>query len=304
MAPSDTPSPSGDSASLPPSPSGRPPGSSQRRQIRRNRDGKPPRGLDSIATEEPLEIRLRWQESGTEVERAIAVTMRTPGEDSDLVAGFLLTEGIVEKGEDITGITHCTSEEDDQNFNVITVMLRAGVTVDIARVDRNFYTSSSCGVCGKASIEAIHATGLTPVDSGPVVSAQVLRGLPGTLRTRQPVFEQTGGLHASGVFDASGELEFLREDVGRHNALDKVIGSLLLNGELPASGKILLVSGRASFELVQKSAMAGFPIVASVGAPSTLAMETAISFGVTLLGFVSDTGFNIYCGDERIADGS
>jgi len=300
VSPSDNFSASPDSDSPDPTPPTRPPGSSQQRQIRRMRDGKPPRGIDSVATEEPLEIRLCWQESDGGKERAIAVTMRTPGNDSDLAAGFLLTEGIIEKQGDITGISHCTEGDVEQHFNIVRVVLRDGVSFDLKLVERNFYTSSSCGVCGKASIDAIRARGCMPVASGPVVSATVIRQLPEKLRAAQDIFDRTGGIHASGVFDGDGEILLLREDVGRHNALDKVIGSMLLNGELPASERVLLVSGRASFELVQKAAVAGFPLVAAVGAPSSLAVETAERFGVTLLGFVSNSGFNIYSGDERV----
>lgn len=248
---------------------------------------------DLLAVEEPLEIRLRL--SG-KAHRAISITMRTPGDDAELAAGFLFTEGIVQSGDQIANIRHCGPDG-----NTIVVELAQGVKVDLKRLERHFYTSSSCGVCGKSSIEALH-TGVRKIEDKqyPKISARTISRLTETLRAAQPAFEKTGGLHASAIFDPEGELDIVREDVGRHNALDKVVGAKLLSGSLPLFGNILLVSGRASFELVQKALMAGIPALAAVGAPSSLAVKLAREFGMTLIGFVRDERFNIYCGAERV----
>jgi FdhD protein len=244
---------------------------------------------DRLAVEEPLEIRLG--------ERSLSITMRTPGHDFELAAGFLLTEGIVRHTSDIEKIDFC-----GPSGNVVRVDLAPGVAVDLKRLERHFYASSSCGVCGKSSIEALRVTIPEAAHGGvsPAVSAEVLRGLPKTLRESQGLFDSTGGIHASALFDLEGKLLLLREDVGRHNALDKVIGSSLRSGELPLRSRVLLVSGRASFELVQKAAVAGIGIFAAVGAPSSLAAELARDVGMTLIGFLRDERFNIYHGQERV----
>lgn len=263
---------------------------------------------DVLAVEEPLEIRLGFSD-GTH--KAISITMRTPGDDAELAAGFLFTEGIIKSPEQIKQIRHCglkigkgegaLDRAGALNSNTIRVDLAEGVAVDLERLNRHFYTSSSCGVCGKSSIEALNAGAKRlPESSGPTVDADFINRLPAALRREQDAFDKTGGLHASALFNRDGSIQIVREDVGRHNALDKVIGRKFLDGETPLSDKILLVSGRASFELVQKALMAGIPILAAVGAPSSLAVELAREFGMTLIGFVRDDRFNIYCGGERI----
>jgi FdhD protein len=261
-------------------------------------DGRKTIQPDSLAVEEPLEIRLAFPGNK---HKAISITMRTPGDDLELAAGFLFTEGIINSSEQISQIRHCGLPDKDKNIqNTVVVELKENIDVDLKRLERNFYTTSSCGVCGKSSIEALH-TGVCRVEAnGLKVSAELIHKLPEILRASQNIFEQTGGLHASALFDAKGELEIVREDVGRHNALDKVIGAKFLAGETPLDDKILLVSGRASFELVQKALMAGIPVLAAVGAPSSLAVELAAEFGMTLVGFVRDERFNIYTGGERI----
>ncbi len=253
---------------------------------------------DLLAVEEPLEIRIHAEVDGQKVRRPVSVTMRTPGDDRELAVGFLFTEGIVRDPADVEEYRRCAH---DPSGNTVRVSLRAGTPVELARLERNFYTTSSCGVCGKASIDAIHATARWALPAGtPVVDAALLRALPARLRDAQPVFERTGGLHASALFDVDGTLLAVREDVGRHNALDKVIGAELLAGRLPAHDRILVVSGRASFELVQKALMAGIPIIAAVGAPSSLAVALAASAGMTLVGFVRDDRLNVYAGGERV----
>ena len=240
---------------------------------------------DLLAVEEPLEIRLG--------DKPISITMRTPGQDSELAVGFLFTEGILQDSHQIRDVQH--------SKNSISVHLNPGVEIDFDRLQRNFYTTSSCGVCGKASIEALRIQGCPVLPQSPVrVEAAVIHRLPQAQRDKQPVFERTGGLHAAALFDLNGNLVLLREDVGRHNAVDKLIGAEMLAGRTPLSDKLLLVSGRASFELTQKALMAGIPILAAVGAPSSLAVETAQRFNMTLLGFVRNGRFNIYSGASRI----
>lgn len=259
---------------------------------------------DVLAVEEPLEIRLGIP---GHPHRAISITMRTPGDDGELAAGFLFTEGILHSPDQIKQVRHCApkgrnpSGSEGVTSNTIRVDLHDGVDIDFKRLERHFYTTSSCGVCGKSSIEALH-TGAKPLtDRGTVIDRELIRSLPDRLRESQDVFEQTGGIHASALFSSNGQLEIVREDVGRHNALDKVIGAKFLAGGLPLRDKILLVSGRASFELVQKALMAGIPILTAVGAPSSLAVELAREFGLTLVGFVRGGAFNVYCGGERIS---
>ncbi len=261
---------------------------------------------DDLAVEEPLEIRLGFAD-GTH--QAVSITMRTPGEDSELAVGFLFTEGILKSPDQVKQVRHCglkigksTGTLDRAaalNSNTIRVDLAENVELDLKKLERHFYTTSSCGVCGKSSIEALQ-TGATRIESELTVNADIIHRLPETLRAAQSTFDKTGGLHASALFEADGSLVIVREDVGRHNALDKVIGTKFMEDNVPLSDKILLVSGRASFELVQKALMAGIPILAAVGAPSSLAVELASEFGMTLIGFVRDGRFNIYCGEQRV----
>lgn len=261
-------------------------------------DGRETVFADSLAVEEPLEIRLGLPDA--EKHKAISITMRTPGDDHELAVGFLFTEGILKDPAQIKAVRHCGRPDKDKNIqNTIVVELNSAIDFDLKRLERNFYTTSSCGVCGKSSIEALH-TGAKQITSDLKISRDLIHELPERLRKSQDVFERTGGLHASALFDENGTLDILREDVGRHNALDKVIGAKFMAGGLPLNDRILLVSGRASFELVQKALMAGIPIMAAVGAPSSLAVELAKEFGMTLVGFVRDDRFNIYCGEERI----
>jgi FdhD protein len=257
---------------------------------------------DVLAVEEPLEIRLHLEVDGRLVRRTVSVTMRTPGDDPSLAAGFLFTEGILRDPSQVEDIRPCGPFVGaGRARNVVRVQLRPGTEVDLARLERHFYTTSSCGVCGKTSIEALQATSCFALPPArPVIAAALVHQLPELLRDAQAVFDRTGGLHASALFDTSGRLHALREDVGRHNALDKVIGAEFLAGRLPAHDRILLVSGRASFELVQKAIMAGIPVLAAVGAPSSLAVQLAASAGMTLLGFVRDGRFNVYAGAERL----
>ncbi len=262
---------------------------------------------DLLAVEEPLEIRLGLPDKS---HHAISITMRTPGDDAELAAGFLFSEGIVREPGDIKQIRHCglkigkgngtLNRAASLNSNTIRVDLAESAVVDVKKLERHFYTTSSCGVCGKSSIEALRADIRAFPDTGFTVRSDVLRRLPSKLRGAQPGFDQTGGLHASALFPANGQLDILREDVGRHNALDKVIGRKFLDGKIPLADRILLVSGRASFELVQKALMAGIPVLAAIGAPSSLAVELAEEYGMTLIGFLRVDRFNIYCGGSRI----
>jgi FdhD protein len=248
---------------------------------------------DRLATEEPMEIRAGGP--GQEPE-AVAVTMRTPGGDFELATGFLFTEGLIKPGE-VEKVSYCELPADEQQYNVITVRLTR--PFDAAALRRNFYATSSCGICGKAALDDVEVH-CAPVAPGPVVGADVIGSLPDKLREKQRVFEQTGGLHAAALFTPEGGLLSLREDVGRHNAVDKLVGEALLNGELPLSERILQVSGRVSFEIVQKAAVAGVPIVAAVSAPSSLAVEAAERFGMTVVGFVRDGRLNVYSFPDRV----
>ena len=282
-------------------------------------DGKLHPTHDILAAEEPLEIRLRFETDGKRAEQSISITMRTPGDDFELAAGFLFTEGIIHSATDIHQIKYCVAPRpvssigpigpigpinpsaEPQNYNILSVELHPHVRFDAARLARNFYTSSSCGVCGKASIEALNVQGIAAIPAGGfAVSAQTIRTYSPKLRERQAVFEKTGGLHAAGLFDSAGNLISLREDVGRHNAVDKLIGEQFLAGKTPLQNHVLVVSGRTSFELVQKALVAGIPMLAAVGAPSSLAVELAREYGMTLLGFLRDDRFNIYSGADRI----
>jgi FdhD protein len=248
---------------------------------------------DELSVEEPLEIRLLTHEAGA-ASTPVAVTMRTPGDDVDLAAGFLFTEGIIAREADLEVVRRAGP-------NAVEARLGPGVAVDAARLDRHSFVSSSCGACGKRSIAAIRVTSRHPIAPGePRLAAEIIHALPRALRTGQSEFARTGGIHASGLFDTDGRLLAIREDVGRHNALDKLIGSELLAGRVPLVGKIILVSGRVSFELVQKAAIAGVPVLGAVGAPSSLAVDLAREFGMTLLGFVRDARFNVYVDSGRI----
>jgi FdhD protein len=253
------------------------------------------RRRDQLAGEEPMEIRVGTPGAD---QQAVAVTMRTPGSDFELAVGFLITEGVIDSAPAVRSVRYCDVPRVEQQYNVVTVDLDR--PVDLSAASRTFYTTSSCGVCGKASLDAIEVR-CAPVSDGPQVAAEVIRALPGHLRDAQRLFDRTGGLHAAGLFTADGELVVLREDVGRHNALDKVVGERALADALPLAGHVLMVSGRVSFEIVQKAAVAGIPIVCAVSAPSSLAVDAGRRFGMTIVGFVRDDRFNVYSGTERIA---
>lgn len=262
---------------------------------------------DSIATEEPLEIRLVMRGE----RRSVAVTMRTPGADFELAAGFLFSEGVVEHRDDVRRISYCLDEGlgAEQQFNIVNVELRPGQPVDLAPLERHFSVTSACGVCGKATLEALRMRGLAPATpglgrGGQTLAPGVLGSLPGKLREAQEVFRTTGGVHASGLFTPGGELLALREDVGRHNAMDKLVGWALLQGRVPLVGHVVMVSGRSSFELVQKALAAGVSALCSVSAPSSLAVELAREFGLTLVGFLRDGRFKVYSGIERVGTGA
>jgi FdhD protein len=264
------------------------------------------RDTDLLAIEAPLEISLEHGPTGQRQTQTLAVTMRTPGHDAELVAGFLLSEGIITGPADIVSLAHHTDpRRPKERGNVLRATLAPGLVLELDRLERHFYTTSSCGVCGKTSIDAVKATSCPapPPADAPRVPASLIHALPQRQRAAQQVFEQTGGLHATALFSAEGELLLLREDVGRHNAFDKVVGAALLAGQLPLGQHIVLLSGRASFELVQKAALAGVAILAAVGAPSSLAVEAAEEFGLTLLGFVRQERFNIYTHVQRITPG-
>jgi FdhD protein len=253
---------------------------------------------DQLATEEPMEIRLVTQG----VTRTVAVTMRTPGNDFELAAGFLFGEGVIASRDDLVQISYCVDPGIDaaQQYNIVNVTLRHNAAPDLAPLERHFYTSSACGVCGKASLEALQLRSCPVIPPGPEIPVEVLYGLPDKLQQAQGVYQKTGGLHAAALFDASGQLVALREDVGRHNALDKLVGWALMEGKLPLSQYILLVSGRSSFEILQKSLAAGIPIVSAISAPSSLAVDLAREFGITLVGFLRDERCNVYTSYERI----
>ena len=261
-------------------------------------DGIRSERTDTLAAEEPLEIRV--QGPGQE-QRSVAVTMRTPGGDFELAVGFLFTEGLITP-RDVTRVAYCdTLPGEDQQYNIVSVTLNRPFDFDLLK--RNFYATSSCGVCGKAALDDIEVR-CAPVAPGTRVTADMLLGLPIALRKAQKVFERTGGLHAAGLFSADGELVAVREDVGRHNAVDKVIGEQVLAGRVPLADHVLQVSGRLSFEIVQKAAVAGIPIVSAVSAPSSLAVEAGERFGMTLVGFVRDERLNVYTHPERLIEPS
>jgi FdhD protein len=266
-----------------------------RRAVVRIQGGRVVRRPDTLVVEEPLELRVDGA--------ALAVTMRTPGDDIDLVHGFLLTEGVIGSAADVRTARYCagTDDEGQNTYNVLDVALADGVAPPAPEIARNFYTTSSCGVCGKASIDAIRTLSTFPVaDDALTIDPATLSRMPDELRRQQQVFDRTGGLHAAGLFTADGELRCLREDVGRHNAVDKVLGWALREGLVPLTGSVLLVSGRASFELAQKALMAGVPVLAAVSAPSTLAVDLAAASGMTLVGFLRGDDMNVYAGAHRL----
>jgi len=274
----------------------------QERAIIKFRDNRFEIRNDHLASEEPLEIQLAYGPITQRLQMNLAVTMRTPGADFDLVYGFLFTEGLIQSRKDVLQMRYPGVQlSPEAQENSILVELHPSAQFDAARLQRHFYTSSSCGVCGKASLEMVQnqSAFLLPAHQ-PIISPQTLLRLPEALLQQQSVFNHTGGIHAAGLFSSSGDLLYLREDVGRHNAVDKVIGAALQKQTLPLSDTILLVSGRAGFELVQKTIMAGIPIMAAVGAPSSLAVELAEAQNLTLVGFLRGGGFNVYTGAERI----
>lgn len=262
------------------------------------RDGAFSQHLDELATEEPLEIRL--EAGGKTV--PLAVTMRTPGDDYELAAGYLYSEGVVLSRADLPGLSHCIDPAVDaeQRHNIVNARLRPGLTADLRRLERHVFQSSACGVCGKASLDQLETRACPAPVLGRPLPYETLLALPGRLRSAQGLFDATGGLHAAGLFSADGQLVAAREDVGRHNAVDKLVGWALLNDRLPLSDHLLLVSGRASFEILQKAYTAGLPVVCAVSAPSSLAVDLARRFGITLVGFLREGRFNVYAGRERL----
>ena len=280
--------------------------STERVPITRHRRGSPPaRVRDTVSIEEPLEMRVALPAPGGWASRSVAVTMRTPGYDFELTAGFLLTEGVVRAAADLQELTYCRSRQEPQQYNIVEARLRSAEGVDLDRLSRNVYTTSSCGVCGKASLEAVELQGCAPlpVEGSIQLDAATVAALPERLRGAQRDFDRTGGLHAAGLVDASGEVWLAREDVGRHNAVDKVVGQAFLEGRVPLLEHALVVSGRASFEILQKALAAGVPAVVAVGAPSSLAVDLARRFDMTLAGFTRDGGFNLYAGEARVGGG-
>jgi FdhD protein len=275
----------------------KPPGSKTKAQVWVVENGKVRSRSDQLATEEPLEIRL------VSPQKTVAVTMRTPGADFELAAGFLYSEGVVNSREDIERISYCVDPDVDgeQRYNIVNVKLREGLSLDLQPLERHFFTTSACGVCGKANLEALRLRGCPVIAEGPEVPVELIYSLPEQLRKAQRVFSTTGGLHAAALFDAKGQLLSVREDVGRHNALDKLVGSAVLSDQLPLNNHIVMVSGRSSFEILQKCLAAGVPIVCAVSAPSSLAVALAREFGITLVGFLRGERFNVYAGRERLA---
>ncbi|MFC9060333.1 formate dehydrogenase accessory sulfurtransferase FdhD [Streptomyces sp. NPDC057074] len=269
----------------------------ERRKVIRVRDGAVSTRPDTLVAEEPLEIRLNG--------KPLAITMRTPGDDFALAAGFLVSEGVLAERGDLQNIVYCAGATVDgsNTYNVVDVRTSPGVSIPDITLERNVYTTSSCGLCGKASLDAVRTTARWPIaDTPPVlVTPELLADLPDRLRASQRVFDRTGGLHAAALFTEDGELVDVREDVGRHNAVDKLVGRALQNGDLPLSRSVLLVSGRASFELAQKAVMAGIPVLAAVSAPSSLAVDLAAETGLTLVGFLRGSSMNVYAGEDRVA---
>ncbi|MCX4904094.1 formate dehydrogenase accessory sulfurtransferase FdhD [Streptomyces sp. NBC_00878] len=274
----------------------------ERRKVIRIRDGAVSTRPDTLVAEEPLEIRLNG--------KPLAITMRTPGDDFALAAGFLVSEGVLGAADELQNIVYCAGATVDgsNTYNIVDVRTAPGVVIPDITLERNVYTTSSCGLCGKASLDAVRTTARwsiddTAGDTAPPVrlEPELLASLPDRLRAAQRVFDRTGGLHAAALFTEDGELVDIREDVGRHNAVDKLVGRALQNGSLPLSRTVLLVSGRASFELAQKAVMAGIPVLAAVSAPSSLAVDLAAESNLTLVGFLRGTSMNVYAGEHRIA---
>jgi len=273
-------------------------GSKTKTRVRVIEDGRVRVRPDTLATEEPMEIRLLAEG----IKQTVAVTMRTPGNDFELAAGFLYGEGIIDSPDDIQKISYCVDSDLDaeQRYNIVNVELRGGREFDLRPLERHFYTTSACGVCGKASLEQLELRGCSVMLAGPEVPVETINALPEKLREAQGLFDATGGLHAAALFDDKGELLALREDVGRHNATDKLVGWALLEGRLPLSDHIVMVSGRSSFEILQKCLAAGVPFVCAISAPSSLAVDVAREFGMTLIGFLRGGRFNVYAGSDRI----
>ncbi|WP_112466188.1 formate dehydrogenase accessory sulfurtransferase FdhD [Streptomyces triticisoli] len=269
----------------------------ERRKVIRIRDGAVSSRPDTLVAEEPLEIRLNG--------KPLAITMRTPGDDFALAAGFLVSEGVLGSASDVLNIVYCAgaTAEGHNTYNVVDVRTAAEVVLPDITLERNVYTTSSCGLCGKAGLDAVRTTARWPISDTPPLrlAPGLLASLPDRLRAAQRVFDRTGGLHAAALFDEDGELLDIREDVGRHNAVDKLVGLALRSGRLPLSRAILLVSGRASFELAQKAVMAGIPVLAAVSAPSSLAVDLAVETGLTLVGFLRGNSMNVYAGEGRVA---
>lgn len=270
--------------------------------IRAHASGASSPRADRVAVEEPLEIRLGYSTPSGRAVKSVSITMRTPGNDAELAAGFLYTEGILASAGDIQAIEPCGRPAADTGLsNIVRVELAAAVEVDFDRLSRHFYTTSSCGVCGKASLDALRVSGVEPPPPDePRFSDAVITSMPQALRAAQATFEETGGLHAAAAFDTHGNIVNVMEDVGRHNAVDKVVGRLLLDGRLPAHELGMMVSGRASFELMQKTLVAGMPLLAAVSAPSSLAVSLAREFSMTLVGFLRGDTYNVYAGGSRI----
>jgi len=261
---------------------------------------------DIVAVEEPLEIQLSSPSADGSAAKSVSITMRTPGDDHELALGFLFTEGIIQSADQVISVRHCGEADPDSGLkNIVRVEIDPDIDLQLDRLERHFYVTSSCGVCGKASLDALRVTGqssLAPQQT--VFSSQALVDMPDIVRQQQPLFSKTGGLHAAAIFGSDGEIAIVKEDVGRHNATDKAIGSLFSAGRLPGYDLALLVSGRASFELMQKALVAGIPLLAAVGAPSSLAVRTAKEFDMTLIGFLRDGTFNIYAGPGRVSQGA
>ena len=274
------------------------PGAETRRDIVTFEDGVATRRSDTLATEEPLEIRVSLAGKS----KTVAITMRTPGADFELAAGFLFGEGVISRREQVTHISYCRDSDlpPEQLYNIVIVELDPSSKPDLRSLERHFYTTSACGVCGKANLDAIAMRVTEPLPAGPEIPTQILGALPDALRAQQSIFSTTGGLHSAGLFEPNGTLIASREDVGRHNALDKVVGWALLERRVPLTGHVVMVSGRSSFELAQKCVTAGVPILCSVSAPSSLAVDVAETFGMTLVGFLRGERMNVYAGAERI----
>lgn len=271
------------------------PAASRKSVVRRvGRHGQVRPGSEVVATEEPFDIRINAE--GQEIKAT--VTMRTPGNDFELATGFLYAESVLSGKDDLSAVRYCQPQA-EQQYNVVTVDLR-GPMPEMATLDRMFYSNSGCGVCGKASMDQLALRGIPVQGDGLKVDSELILSLPERLRRGQKLFDKTGGVHAAGLFDAEGKLECVREDVGRHNALDKLVGWALLQDRLPLTDRILVVSGRASFELAQKALRAGAGMLCAVSAPSTLAVDLAGRFGMTLIGFLRDESFNVYCGEQRV----